>query len=81
MVEAFGLLVPDLLVQARELGLVIPFVGLVIDADLLLEIKAVQEGQYLVTFARELPLKFAAQPFAYGLAAGLGLGKLHHHRR
>jgi hypothetical protein len=53
-------LVSNLLVQARELGLVIPFVGLVIDADLLLEIKAVKEGQYLVTLAGELPFKFAA---------------------
>lgn len=81
LVEASCLLVTDLLVQARELGLVIPLVGLVIDADLLLEIKAVQEGQYLVTFAGELPFKFAAQPFAHRLAAGLGLGELHHHRR
>jgi hypothetical protein len=60
LVKALGLLVADLLVPARELGLVIALVGLVIDADLLLEIKAVKEGQYLVTFAGELPFKFAA---------------------
>lgn len=81
LVEPSRLLVPNVVVAAREPPGVVAPVGLVVDAAARLECVPVAEGEYVGALAGRLPLELRAEPLADRPTAGLRLGEAHHHRR